>query len=78
MVYPPEARAKGISGTVVIKFCVTETGAVDNVNINESVDPMLDTEALRIIKLLPAWQPGKYNGAPVKVWYNLPVAFKLN
>ena len=77
MIYPKEAKEKGITGTVVINFCVTETGAIDNVNIRESVDPFLDAEALRIVKLIPNWQPGKLKGAPLKVFYNLPIIFKL-
>ncbi|MBA4321295.1 MAG: hypothetical protein C0408_00610 [Odoribacter sp.] len=77
MVYPQAAREKGISGTVVVRFCITETGVVDNAGIMESVDPLLDFEALRIAKLLPAWQPGKFKGIPVKVFYNLPVVFSL-
>ena len=77
LVYPKEAKDKGISGTVVIKFCITETGSVENVNIMESLNPFLDAEALRIVKLMPAWQPGKLKGVPVKVFYNLPIVFKL-
>jgi TonB family protein len=78
LVYPKEAKEKGVSGTVVIKFCITETGSVENVNIGESLDPLLDTEALRVVKLMPAWQPGKLKGVPVKVFYNLPIVFKLH
>ena len=77
LVYPKEAKEKGVSGTVVIKFCITETGSVENVNIGESLDPLLDAEALRVLRLMPAWQPGKLKGVPVKVFYNVPVKFSL-
>jgi protein TonB len=77
IVYPPTAKEKGITGTVVINYCITETGAVENVLLRESADPLLDTEALRVVKLLPAWQPGKFKGIPVRVFYNIPVTFSL-
>ena len=77
IVYPQTAKEKGISGTVVINFCITETGAIDKPSIRESVDPLLDAEALRIVNLIPAWQPGKFKGTPVKVWYYLPITFNL-
>ena len=77
MVYPKTAKEKGISGTVIINFCILETGIVDNLTIRESVDPILDNEALRVVKLIPAWKPGKLKGAPVKVYYSVPVTFSL-
>jgi TonB family protein len=77
MVYPQAAKEKGITGKVVISFSISETGLVDNVNIRESVDPLLDAEALRVVRLIPAWQPGKFKGAPVKVSYSMPINFSL-
>ena len=61
-----------------MKFCVTYKGTVDQVQVIKSVDPALDNEAIRVIKLLPAFKPGKQGGKPVNVWFNLPVMFKLN
>jgi TonB family protein len=75
--YPQEAKDKKIPGTVMIRFTITETGNVDRIMIGLSVDPALDGEALRVVGLIPAWQPGKLKGKPVSVTYTLPVSFKL-
>jgi TonB family protein len=77
VVYPQAAKEKGISGTVIINFCITETGGVDNATIRESVDSLLDIEAQRVVKLLPDWKPGKLKGTAVKVYYNVPITFAL-
>jgi len=76
--YPQEARDKGIEGTVVVTFVVTKEGSVTNVKVLTGVDPLLDAEAVRAVKSLPKWTPGKINGEPVSCWYNLPVTFTLN
>jgi TonB family protein len=77
IVYPKAAKEKGIAGTVVINYCITETGTIENVLLRESADPLLDAEALRVMRLLPAWQPGKLKGVPVKVFYNIPITFSI-
>jgi periplasmic protein TonB len=71
------AQEANIEGTVYIRFVVTKTGDVDNVTIARAVDPLLDQEALRVVKSIPKWTPGKNNGNPVKVWFIIPVKFKL-
>lgn len=76
-VYPPEAKANGISGTVYVSFIVGVDGTVYNTKILRGVDKFLDDEALRIIKLMPKWIPGRIKGQPVDVVYNLPVKFVL-
>jgi periplasmic protein TonB len=75
--YPVSAQEANIEGTVYIRFVVSKTGDVDNVTIARSVDPVLDQEALRVVKTIPKWTPGKNNGNPVKVWFIIPVRFKL-
>ncbi|WP_302460257.1 energy transducer TonB [Parabacteroides johnsonii] len=76
--YPAEARKKGIQGRVHVQFIVDEDGYIIEPNIVRSVEPALDKEALRIIKILPQWKPGTLQGKAVKVKYTIPVAFKLN
>jgi protein TonB len=75
--YPEIAKENNIQGRVTVKFCVTYKGSVDQVQIVKGVDKVLDDEAMRVIKLLPAWKPGKQGGKPVNVWYIFPVLFKL-
>jgi TonB family protein len=77
IIYPPAVREKGIMGTVVISYSISEKGVVENANIRESADPLLDAEALRVVKLIPAWEPAKFKGVPVKVSYSVPVTFSL-
>ena len=77
IVYPEIAKENNIQGRVILKFCVTYKGTVDQVTILKGVDPALDNEAIRVIKMLPTWKPGKQGGKPVNVWYNVPVTFQL-
>ena len=75
--YPESAKINKLSGKVIIRFCVTETGSVDRVTVLKSVEPSLDAEAARVVSALPAFKPGKQGGVPVAVWYMIPVEFKL-
>jgi protein TonB len=75
--YPEIAKENNIQGRVILRFCVTYKGGVDQVTVLKSVDPALDNEAIRVIKSLPAWKPGKQGGKPVNVWYSVPIAFQL-
>ena len=77
IVYPETAKENNIQGRVILKFCVTYKGTVDKVTVLKGVDPDLDNEAVRVIKMLPTWKPGKQGGKPVNVWYNVPVTFQL-
>ena len=56
---------------------VSKTGAIENVKVLRGRHPALDKEALRVVKSMPKWQPGRNNGQPVKVTYTLPVTFRL-
>lgn len=75
--YPEIAKENNIQGKVVLRFCVTYKGTVDQISVIKPVDPALDNEAKRVIAMLPAWKPGKQGGKPVNVWYSVPVTFQL-
>ena len=75
--YPPEAQRNNIQGKVFLKFVVNADGSTDRIEITRGVDPLLDNEAIRVIKILPKFKPGKQGGVPVPVWFAMPVFFKL-
>ena len=75
--YPQLARESGIQGRVFINFVVENDGSVTNVKVMRSLGGGCDEEAMRVVKSMPKWKPGKQRGKPVRVSYNLPVNFKL-
>lgn len=75
--YPPVAMENNIQGRVTIQFVVTKTGKIGEVKVARGKDPDLDKEAVRVVKSLPDFIPGKMNGQAVNVWYTLPITFKL-
>lgn len=75
--YPAMAQENNIQGRVVVQFVVTKTGSIGQVKVVRSKDPDLDREAVRVVKSLPKFTPGKMNGHAVNVWYTLPINFKL-
>lgn len=75
--YPAEAQKKCVQGRVYVSFVVTEDGDVDNVKVARGVHPLLDREAMRVVKVMPKWQPGEQRGKKVKVNYTLPINFVL-
>jgi periplasmic protein TonB len=77
IIYPEDALQNNIQGKVFIKFVVNKDGSVDRIEVTKGVDPALDKEAVRVIGLLPKFNPGKQNGVPVPVWFTIPVAFKI-
>ena len=76
--YPAEAQDNCVQGRVVVSFVVGKDGHISDVTVLRSVDPSLDKEAVRVIRNMPRWTPGKQGGEPVKVRYNVPVSFRLN
>jgi protein TonB len=76
--YPEIARKNGIAGKVYVSFVIEKDGSVGDAKIARGVDPSLDKEALRVIKNLPLWKPGKQRGEPVRVQYTVPINFALN
>ena len=75
--YPPMAAANKIDGRVVVQFIVDKTGKVGDVKVVRSVNDELDAEAVRVVKSMPDFTPGRQDGKPVSVWYTLPISFKL-
>lgn len=75
--YPVIAQENGIQGRVIIRFVVSKTGMVSNVEVLRSLDAACDREAVRVVKTLPKWIPGKQNGVNVPVYYTLPITFRL-
>ena len=75
--YPKDAQEKKISGRVIVTFVVEKDGSISNVETVKSVFPSLDEEAVRIVKAMPNWKPGKQNGKVVRVKYTLPISFSL-
>jgi protein TonB len=77
IVYPAIAQEQGIQGLVVVRFVVGKDGSITSAEIARSLDPSCDKEALRVVKKMPKWIPGKQNGTAVMVRYTLPVRFRL-
>ena len=75
--YPTVAAENGVQGRVVVGFVVERDGSITDVNILRGVDPSLDREAMRVVKSMPRWNPGKQNGSGVRVKYQVPVSFRL-
>ena len=75
--YPVLAEEEGIQGRVVVSFIVERDGSISNARVTKSVDPSLDKEAVRLVKSMPRWSPGKQNGSAVRVKYTVTVTFKL-
>ena len=75
--YPTVAAENGVQGRVVVGFVVERDGSITDVNILRGVDPSLDREAMRVVKNMPRWTPGKQNGSAVRVKYQVPVSFRL-
>ena len=77
MKYPEQAMKEGIQGRVTVRFIVEKDGSISDVKPVLSVHPLLNKEAVRVVESMPKWTPGKHNGKPVRVRFNLPVMFKL-
>ncbi len=75
--YPDIAKKNNIQGRVILRFCVTYKGGIDQVAVLKGINSDLDNEAIRVIKMLPEWKPGRQGGKPVNVWYSVPITFQL-
>ena len=75
--YPENESANEIDGTVYVQFIVGKDGNIREVSIARPVSSGLDEEAVRVVKAMPAWNPGKQNGMPVAVKFMLPIKFKM-
>ena len=75
--YPETAKNEKVSGKVLVSFVINADGVVTDVKLVKPVDQRLDREALRVVRMMPKWQPGLINGKPCKTLVNLPIVFKL-
>ena len=75
--YPPYAHQQRIEGKVVVSFIINTDGSIAEVKLARSVDPLLDREALRVIRMMPKWKPGIQNNKPCRTMFAVPVVFKL-
>ena len=75
--YPKSAKEAGIEGTVKVHFVIDKKGKISEAHVCESVHPLLDKEAVKVIKKSPKWKPAKKDGRPVKVSYTMPVMFNF-
>jgi len=75
--YPQQATENGIQGTVYVSFVVDSKGNVTDVKILRGIGGGCDEEALRVVRMMPKWHPGKQNGKNVRVLFNMPIYFKL-
>jgi len=78
MVYPTIAVENNIQGRVYCQFVVNSDGSVTDVEVTRGVNPYIDREAVRVLKLLPKFRPGEQRGKPVRVRYSIPVLFRLD
>ncbi len=75
--YPIIAQENGIQGAVIVQFTVRKDGKIDDVEVVRSADPSLDKEAIRLVKSMPDWNPGKQRGKAVHCKFTLPIRFRL-
>ncbi|MBA3706056.1 MAG: energy transducer TonB [Bacteroidetes bacterium] len=79
LIYPDKAKSNGISGTCYITFMVNTDGAISDIMVLKGVPGCIecDMEAMRVIRSMPKWSPGKNNGVPVRVQHDMQIKFKL-
>jgi len=75
--YPVSAAESGVQGRVILKCVILSDGSIGDIEVSRSRHPALDKEAIRVVKSLPKFTPGKINGMPVNLWFTIPITFKL-
>lgn len=75
--YPEQALAKSIVGRVFVKFTIKKDGSIDDIKVIRSADPLLDEEAIRVVKNMPNWIPAQMRGKDVSSTYTLPILFNI-
>lgn len=75
--YPPQAKRANVEGRVVVSFIVNADGTTTDARIVKSVHPLLDAEAMRVLKLMPEWKPGEDHGQPCRTMISIPIVFKI-
>jgi protein TonB len=78
IVYPQEMVDAGVRGRVYVEFIVRQDGGITDATVLRGVAGPLDQEAIRVVKTMPKWMPGRQNGKPVDVRYRLPIMFQLD
>lgn len=76
--YPESAKEKKITGRVFISFVIEKNGTISNITVLRSPDEILSSEAIRVVKAMPKWKPGRVKGKPVRAKFTLPINFKLD
>lgn len=77
LTYPEQAKKDGLEGRVVVRFKVETDGSIGDISVLKSLNPVLDSEAIRVVKAMPRWTPGRENGKTVAVSMSIPIEFKL-
>ena len=75
--YPKDAIKQNVGGRVMVMFVVETDGSLSNVRVARKVFPSLDAEAVRVVKAMPKWKPGKEKGRAVRVNFTMPVVFSI-
>lgn len=75
--YPTLAQEAGVQGQITMRVIIEEDGSINNVKVLKGVHELLDAEAIRVLKLMPQFTPGKNKGEPVRVGYTIPIQFRL-
>ena len=76
--YPAECEKQGVQGRVILRIVIDKDGSVTDIEVEKSVHPLLDAEAVRVASSMPRWQPATKDGQPVRIRYSLPITFSLN
>lgn len=77
MKYPADAEKQKVQGKVMVSFIVETNGSISDVKVMKNVFPSLDAEAIRVVKAMPRWTPGKQKGKVVRVHFSLPITYRL-
>ena len=75
--YPEDAQKQKVEGRVLVNFVVEVDGSITDIQVLKQAFPSLDAEAVRVVKAMPHWTPGKVKGKPVRVRYTLPIVYRL-
>lgn len=76
--YPDDAKKEGVQGRVICQFTVNKDGSISDITVLRHVHPSLDLEAVRVISIMPRWEPGVQNGEKKRCKFKLPITFKLS
>jgi len=77
MKYPADAEKQKVQGKVMVSFIVETNGSISDVKVMKNAFPSLDAEAIRVVKAMPRWTPGKQKGKVVRVHFSLPITYRL-